>query len=178
MTKNELMYSYAVDEYKNVITRKNDIRNRAFSFYNLSVPIITALATLIFTISKEYSCVKIVLLVISGLLFISTFVIFLMIYLPSVQMAYNPKDIVKDLKNIDTNKYYKEYVEYLASKQEEKEEFTNKLYDELAHGFLAERYTEMVDEYEKKNLYFKKLFIVLATLIIVSIVLLLISLII
>ncbi|CCV63780.1 hypothetical protein BN85402030 [Alteracholeplasma palmae J233] len=178
MTKNELMYTYALDEYKNVVNRKNEIRNRDFTFYSFSVPIITALVTFIFSITTEYPCAKIILLIFSSLLFVVSLVIFLMIYVPSNQMSYKPKDIVNDLRNIESNESYKSYVELLLLNVDQKEEISEKLYNQLAQGFLAERYAEIIDEYEKKNLYFKKLFIILSTTIIATLVLLLISIII
>lgn len=176
MTKNELMYTYALDEYKNVVKRKNEIRNRAFAFYSFSVPLITALATLIFSVSEEYSCTKIIIITLSAVLFIITLVTFLMIYVPSNQLSYKPKDIVQNLRTIETNEQYQPYVELSVQNSDNKEKAKEELYNQLAQGFLAERYVEIIEEYERKNLYFKKVFIFLVCSIIATIVFLLIAL--
>lgn len=176
MTKNELMYTYALDEYKNVVKRKNEIRNRAFAFYSFNVPLITALATLIFSFSEEYSCTKIIIITLSAVLFIITLVTFLMIYMPSNQLSYKPRDIVQDLRNIETNEQFQPSDESSIQNNVKKEEAKEEFYNQSAQGFLADRYVEIIEEYEKKNLYFKKVFIFLVCSIIATIVFLLIAL--
>lgn len=180
MKKNELMYTYALDEYKNIINRKNEIRNRAFTFYGFSVPLMTALATLVLKNSNEYSCIKIVMLVLSALLFIVALVLFLLIYMPSDQYTYKPFDIVVDLRNIEADQVLSSYVDSLVASEKYDDETIKRLrreeFDQLAHGFLAERYVEIIEKYESKNSYFKKVFIALSSMIILTLILLMITL--
>ena len=120
--------------------------------------------------NKDFSISKITLIIISSVLLVISLVLFLIIYSPTSQQTYSPINVLDDLRNIEDQPNNKKLVKYY----ENNDEFEY-IGSELSLAFVAERYSEIVEWYNKKTSLFMKLFITMAVLLICSLTLLIIS---
>lgn len=171
MTKNEIMYDYAKIEYENALNRKNDLRTRSATFFGIGFTIISAVTTISFSATTEsFSTTKIVLLIISLLFFMSSLILFLIIFSPSSQETYSTKDIISDLRNIESAEENHTLIQYYQKRNEFKY-----IVSELSFAYSSERLAEITEWYNKKIRFFMKCFIVMSITLITSLVLLVIT---
>ena len=165
------MFEYAKNEYDISINRKNEIRNRSASFFTLGITIISAVATISFSISDGcFSTSKIVLLILSAVLMVISLVLFLLIYSPSNQLIHLPSNVIKDLRNIEEEPSNKDLIEYYK----ERDEFRY-VVSEVSLAYVSERMSEMAAWYNDKSKKFMMLFILMSIMLIVSLILLIIT---
>lgn len=171
MTRNEIMYDYAKTEYSNSVNRKNELRNRAATFFGIGFTIISAVATISFSISENcFSIGKIVLLIISAIFLLTSLILFLLIYTPSNQLTHSPFNVINDLRNIEDAEENKELVKYY----QQRDEFRY-IVSELSLAYTSERMTEVSRWYDQKVKLFMKYFIIMSLAMIISLILLVVT---
>lgn len=171
MTKNKVMYDFALLEYRNAINRKNDIRTRAAKFYSLAFTIISAVTTISFSVSNdEFSKAKIIVMILAAIVLIIATAIFLIIYSPSSQETHLPKNVLSDLRNIEDANENKDLINYYKNNNDYKF-----IVSEISMAYVAERAVENFHLYDEKNKFFMKLFSWMSFSIISCIILVMVS---
>lgn len=171
MTRNEVMYEYTKKEYENAIVRKNELRNRASSLFTIGFSMISAIATISFSLKPDsFSKLRIIILMASALLLVVSLILFLFIYTPSDQQIYFPDDVIEDLNNIENAEENIELVDFYSKK----DEFEN-IVGEISLLYTAERYSENFKLYEEKNYKLAILFRIMALAIVLSVSLIVVS---
>src|SRR5690554_6834898 len=150
------MYEYSKMVYQYAIERKNDIRKRVFTIFNLGYTVVSAIMTTSFiTKPDNFSCSKKILLIFVFLCFLKSAFLFFQIYLPSKVQHHSPTNINADLRN----------EHYLRGKDDE----PDNIKETLSFDFVANVLAENINYINERNDKFRKLFIIMTLLIISSI---------
>ncbi len=171
MKKDELMYQYAYEEYKQQLIRKKEIRDRSSFLFGLSLPIISTLASASIASGETISCPKLILLIIAGIFVILSLFFFLLIYIPSGQLKHHVGSILNETAELYNSP---ENEAYLGSLKDDEEK--NSEEQRMSYHFFSKLYSDNIDSYEQKHRTFKLFFVALSIFISICYILLTISL--